>query len=92
MERLTTWVVVILGVAIVLKYLIPWVTCTDDNPTGSAGLFAPIVAMFTALAVWIRGKNRLWHPIVGVQSKEQGTSYLAQDLSASIYGSDDMVK
>ena len=41
---------------IVFAYIIPFCSSTEENPTGGAGSFAPLVALFTAMIALSRSK------------------------------------
>ena len=50
------WLYRILGIAVFFVYMIPFLNSTDEDPTGGAGSFAPLVALYAAMLVLLRGR------------------------------------
>ena len=46
----------LLALTIVFAYIIPFCNSTEENPTGGAGSFAPLIALFTAMIALLRSK------------------------------------
>ena len=76
---IATWWYWIVGAAAIIAISIPLLTApTEEDPTGQAGLFAPVVALFTAAMIisqsasagWLR--NRL---LPGISSVAPALTY-----------------
>lgn len=52
----TKWSYRTLGITVVLMYIAPFILSSEADPTGQAGSFAPIVALYTALLILLRSR------------------------------------
>ena len=50
------WLYRILGIAVIFVYAIPFMQSTNENPTGGAGSFAPLIALYTAMLILLRSR------------------------------------